>query len=63
MGKAFGILLIVIAVWLGLQYYTGGTASRPEPEERAASPAQRVGERVTESMVQGAERQEKLLPE
>ena len=63
MGKVFGILLIVIAIWLGLQYYAGETAPQPDPEQRAASPAQRVGERVTESLANGVERQEALLPE
>jgi hypothetical protein len=64
MGKVFGILLIVVAIWLGLQYYAGETAVPPrDPEARAVSPAQRVGERVTESLANGAEREKALMPE
>ncbi|HEX5066084.1 MAG TPA: hypothetical protein VFY49_08220 [Myxococcota bacterium] len=65
MGKAFGILLIVVAIWLGLQYYAGETASPPprDPEARAVSPAKRVGERVQDSLAQGEERQNALMPE
>jgi hypothetical protein len=63
MGKVFGILLFVVAIWLGLQYYAGETGPRPDPEQRAETPAQRVGKRVTESLANGAERQEALLPE
>ena len=62
MGKAFGILLIVIAVWLGLQYYAGETAPRPEAEQAVSVPKQ-VGERVTDSLAEGAQRQEALMPE
>jgi hypothetical protein len=62
MGKVFGILLFVIALWLGLQYYTRETPPASDPEQRAATPAQRVGERVSESLAEGAERQEALLP-
>jgi hypothetical protein len=64
MGKAIGILLIVIAIWLGLQYYTGETAAPTrDPERAAASPVQRVGERVSNALASGAEREEKLAPE
>ena len=63
MGKAFGILLLVIAIWVGLQYYTREAPSPRDPEHRAATPAQRVGERVSESLANGAERQEALIPE
>ena len=63
MGKAFGILLIVIAIWLGLQYYTAEPPPPRDPEARAVSPAQRVGERVTNSLAEGAQREEALIPE
>jgi hypothetical protein len=63
MGKVFGILLIVVAIWLGLQYYAGETGSQPDPEQKGTSTAQRVGERVTESLADGAERKEALIPE
>ena len=64
MGKVFGILLIVVAIWLGLQYYAGETAvPASDPEHAAVSPAKRVGERVSNALANGAEREEKLLPE
>jgi len=73
MGKAIGILLIVIAIWLGLQYYTGETAAPTRDPERAAqsgnperaarSPVQRVGQRVSDALASGAAREEKLAPE
>jgi hypothetical protein len=64
MGKVFGILLIVVAIWLGLQYYTADPAPPArDPEARAVSPAKRVGERVQDSLAQGEERQNALMPE
>ena len=63
MGKVFGILLIVVAIWLGLQYYTADPPPPRDPEARAVSPAKRVGERVQDSLAQGEERQNALMPE
>ena len=64
MGKVIGILLIVIAIWLGLQYYTGETAAPArDPERAAVSPAQRVGQRVSDALASGTAREEKLAPE
>jgi hypothetical protein len=64
MGKAIGILLIVIAIWLGLQYYTGEEAAPPrDPEHAAVSPVKRVGQRVSDALASGAAREEKLAPE
>jgi len=63
MGKVFGILLIVIAIWLGLQYYTAEPAPTRDPERAAVSPAQRVGQRVSDALASGAAREEKLAPE
>jgi hypothetical protein len=62
MGKVIGILLIVIAVWLGMQYYVG-ESPRAGAEQAAASPAQRAGERVQDALDSGSERREALLPE
>jgi hypothetical protein len=64
MGKAIGILLFVIAIWLGLQYYTAeAPAPTRDPEHAAVSPAKRVGLRVSNAMAEGAAREEKLAPE
>ncbi|HVN38604.1 MAG TPA: hypothetical protein VMW19_10605 [Myxococcota bacterium] len=64
MGKVFGILLIVIAIWLGLQYFTAeAPAPTRDPERAAQSPAQRVGQRVSDALASGAAREEKLAPE
>ena len=62
MGKVIGILLIVISIWLGLQYWTAEPAS-PDPERAATSRVKQVGERVSSALEQGAAREEKLLPE
>lgn len=64
MGKVFGILLFVFAIWMGLQYYVGDGSppAAAEPEQHATRPAQRVGERVQHSLDEGAARQEALMP-
>jgi hypothetical protein len=62
MGKALMILLSVVAIWLGLQYW----AEEPEAADDSAptqSRAQQVGQRVQQSLDQGAARQEALIPE
>jgi hypothetical protein len=66
MAKAFGILLIVLGVWLGLEIFTKGTdgafggifasgieSVRREPAEPTA---QRIRNRVEQSMKTGAAR-------
>lgn len=62
MGKVIGILLIVIGIWLGMQYYVGESRSS-DPEQAAVSPAQRAGQRVQEALENGSERREALLPD
>jgi hypothetical protein len=62
MGKAIGILLFVVAIWLGLQYYTA-EAPRPDPEQKSISRAQAVGERVQDALASGVEREQKVIPE
>lgn len=66
MAKAFGILLIVLGVWLGLEIFTKGTdeafggifatgieSARREPAE---PPVQRIRNRVEQSIKAGAAR-------
>lgn len=62
MGKVFGILLIVISIWLGLQYWAGEKPS-PDPERAATSRVKEVGDRVNSALQDGAAREQKLLPE
>jgi hypothetical protein len=65
MGKVIGILLFVVAIWLGLRALEGESlfAMPTEADPAAVRPAQRVGERVQQSIDLGAERTEALLPE
>jgi hypothetical protein len=71
MGKIFGILMIVLGVWIGLEIFTKGsdaafgglfaTGGRPQavgeaPGEPRRTPIQRIGDRVQESMDAGAAR-------
>jgi len=62
MGKVFGILLIVVAIWLGLQYYAGESTPQPEPARTVSLPKQ-VGQRVTDSLAEGTQRTEQLAPD
>ncbi len=70
MGKMFGILAIVLGVWIGLEVYTKGTneafggifaglmepVSDYEPSPDGRSPVQRIGDNVRENIELGAER-------
>jgi hypothetical protein len=62
MGKALWILVIVIAIWLGLQYWTTEPAV-VEESGPTQTRAQAVGQRVQQSLDDGAARQEALIPE
>ncbi len=74
MGKVFGILVIVLAIWAGLEVYTEGTrhafggafaflAAEPEAsaQEEPGSGARRVGDAVQRSHGEHAERFERAL--
>ncbi len=70
MGKMFGILAIVLGVWIGLEVYTKGTneafgglfaglmepVSDYEPSPDGRSPVQRIGDKVRENIELGADR-------
>ena len=70
MAKVFGILLIVLGVWVGLEIYTKGThgafggifagAFEPVSDYQAApdgrSPVQRITDQVRGDIERGAER-------
>ena len=70
MGKMFGILAIVLGVWIGLEVYTKGTneafggvfaglmepVSDYEPSPDGRSPVQRIGDNVRENIELGADR-------
>ena len=68
MGKVFGILMIVLGVWVGIEIYTKGSdqafggalawlggESSTEPAD-TRSPMQRFGDRVRTDMQTGAAR-------
>jgi len=61
-GKAFIILFIVVAIWLGLRSFTE-PVPQADPERAAVSPAQRVGQRVQGALEQDAARHERLAPD
>ena len=70
MGKMFGILAIVVGIWIGIEVYTKGMdaafggvfagltdpVSDYEPSPDGRSPAQRIGDKVQDSINLGAER-------
>ncbi len=70
MGKMFGILAIMLGVWIGLEVYTKGTneafgglfaglmepVSDYEPSPDGRSPVQRIGDKVRENIELGADR-------
>ncbi len=75
MGRIAGILFMVLGIWVGMEIFTQGvdaafggvfarwshvdTDADPLPADR--SPAQRIGDRVRESLGQGAKRTEEPL--
>ena len=70
MGRLFGILAIVLGIWIGLEVYTKGTdqafggifaglmdpVSDYEPSPDGRSPVQRVGDHVRDDINLGANR-------
>jgi len=74
MGKAFGILLIVLGIWVGLELYTEGTQNafgglfvklgveEPPPKAQPAKrPLDAIRDHVSEDVDQGYERRERLM--
>ena len=68
MGKVFGILFMVLAIWVGIEIYTKGTqqafggaltwlnGETPTEQTDGRSPMQRFGDRVRTDMQTGAAR-------
>ncbi len=70
MGRLFGILAIVLGIWIGLEVYTKGTdqafggvfaglmdpVSDYEPSPDGRSPVQRIGDQVRDDISLGADR-------
>lgn len=77
MGRLFGILAIVLFVWIGLEIYTKGTdqafggifagltepISDYEPSRDGRSPVQRIGDKVRGDIERGAERTLDRIPD
>ncbi len=68
MGKVFGILLIVFALWIGLSIFTegtdrafGGLLSRFAPARDTGAPLERVRERAEAAREAQLERIERQL--
>ena len=73
MGKLFGIVAVAGLVWVGLEFYSKGSAgafggifeswTEPVSSYRASSdgrtPVQRIGDRVQSDINSGAERRER----
>jgi hypothetical protein len=74
MGKIFGILLLVVGIWVGLEVYTEGTQnafggalaflgeSSDEVQDRRTAP-QRAGDSVRSAQHEAEERRNRLLGE
>jgi hypothetical protein len=68
MGRIFGILLIGLGIWIGLEIYLEGTqnafggafASREAPRDLRTTP-QRAGDAVRGSLASEHERHERIL--
>lgn len=68
MGRIFGILLIGLGIWIGLEIYLEGTqnafggafASREAPRDLRTTP-QRAGDAVRGSLESEKERHERIL--
>jgi hypothetical protein len=68
MGKVFGILFMVLAIWVGIEIYTKGSqeafggalawlgGETPTEQTDGRSPMQRFGDRVRTDMQTGAAR-------
>lgn len=64
MGRIFGILLFVLALWFMANQYTGGGfAAGADPEERVQPTTERVRESVLRAQEESDERRRKLLGE
>jgi hypothetical protein len=64
MGKTFGLLLIVAAVWfLVNSYVTGGKPVDPGDDAPRSTPAQRAGKSVERAMEMDAHRYDSQLGE
>jgi len=74
MGKAFGILLIVVGIWVGLELYSEGTQNAfgglfvklgmeepPAKGQPAARPLDAIRDHVSEDVDQGYARRERLM--
>lgn len=62
MGRVVGILLLVIAIWLGLQAMLGDESPR-DPEQAAVGLLQRTEDSVRRDFESGNQRRQALLPE
>ena len=70
MGRIFGILLIGLGIWVGLEIYLEGTqnafggvfASQEAPRDPRSTP-QRAGDAVRGSLALEHERHERAMPE
>jgi len=72
MGRAFGILCVVLGLWIGIEIFLEGTENAfggvfakhaPEPGQRERTLPQRAGDSVRDSFARDAERRERSLPE
>ena len=64
MGRLIGFVLLVAAVYFGMNYVTAsGPIVSDEAAERTRSTPQRAGDSVRNSFAEGNARLEKLLPE
>ncbi len=61
MGKVFGILLMVIALWAALELYTGGGENAMGGDSFVTSAPQKAKRSVQRSIDKSAERYQKLL--
>jgi hypothetical protein len=76
MGKMFGILLVVVGIWVGLEIYTQGTQNAfggafaflgesgdgDETRDRRTAP-QRAGDAVRAAQEEAEQRRNSLLPD
>jgi hypothetical protein len=76
MGKMFGILLVVVGIWVGIEVYTQGTQNAfggalaflgessdgDEMQDRRTAP-QRAGDAVRAAQEEADQRRNRLLPD